>query len=62
MQGGNIELGMPGDFTVKAGSHSFVGPASLDHPLPAFLPPEDICVECLKMAAQSGSPLARKRS
>ncbi|BBA44690.1 MULTISPECIES: type VI secretion system Vgr family protein [Burkholderia] len=28
MQGGNIELGMPGDFIVKAAAHQFVGPAS----------------------------------
>lgn len=27
LKGGNIELGMPGTFTVKAGKHSLVGPA-----------------------------------
>ncbi|MDF3837282.1 DUF2345 domain-containing protein, partial [Cupriavidus basilensis] len=60
LQGGNIELGMPGTFTAKAGSHNFIGPASMDHPLPAFLPPGSICVECLRLAAKTGSPLARK--
>nr|WP_279237461.1 DUF2345 domain-containing protein [Dyella sedimenti] len=28
MEGGNIELGMPGTFTVKASSHAFIGPSS----------------------------------
>ncbi|CAD5106673.1 hypothetical protein PSEWESI4_00940 [Pseudomonas carbonaria] len=39
MQGGNIELGMPGDFTVKAGSHNFVGPGNADASLPIFKSP-----------------------
>lgn len=60
MEGGNIELGMPGNFTVKATDHNFIGPASMEYPLPTFLPPGSICVECLLMAAQSGSPMARK--
>ena len=34
--GGNIELGMPGTFTVKAGDHNFVGPASQEGELPKF--------------------------
>ncbi|MDF3836058.1 DUF2345 domain-containing protein, partial [Cupriavidus basilensis] len=28
LQGGNIELGMPGAFTTKAGSYDFIGPSS----------------------------------
>ena len=58
--GGNIELGMPGEFTAKAASHQFIGPSTQEPTLPTFLPPNSICVECLLMAAQSGSPLARK--
>ena len=34
--GGNVELGMPGTFTVKAGGHRFQGPASLAQEAPAF--------------------------
>jgi len=60
LQGGNIELGMPGSFTSKAANHQFLGPATQAPSLPSFLPPNSICVECLLMAAQSGSPLARK--
>ncbi|WP_369819279.1 DUF2345 domain-containing protein [Achromobacter sp. Root83] len=33
---GNIELGMPGTFTVKAASHSMKGPASQAAELPTF--------------------------
>lgn len=36
LKGGNIELGMPGDFIVKAAKHSLVGAASLGAELPAF--------------------------
>ncbi|MFU3247332.1 DUF2345 domain-containing protein, partial [Pseudomonas paraeruginosa] len=32
MQGGDIEMGMPGFFIVKAASHSFLGPAGLSGP------------------------------
>ncbi|NTY22834.1 DUF2345 domain-containing protein, partial [Pseudomonas sp. UMA601] len=33
---GNIEMGMPGDFVVKAGKHSLVGPGSASLPLPRW--------------------------
>ncbi|MFD4841161.1 type VI secretion system tip protein TssI/VgrG [Achromobacter sp. NPDC058515] len=36
MADGNIELGMPGTFTVKAASHSMQGPASQAAELPTF--------------------------
>ncbi|AZC30461.1 VgrG protein [Pseudomonas chlororaphis subsp. piscium] len=36
LKGGNIELGMPGNFTVKAAKHSMLGGASLDTELPKF--------------------------
>ncbi|HHM6089398.1 TPA: type VI secretion system Vgr family protein [Pseudomonas aeruginosa] len=31
MQGGNIEMGMPGDFIVKASNHTMVGPSQASH-------------------------------
>jgi len=34
MQGGSIELGMPGEFTAKASRHNLVGPGSLDSARP----------------------------
>ncbi|MFD4840655.1 type VI secretion system Vgr family protein [Achromobacter sp. NPDC058515] len=40
MAGGNIELGMPGTFTVKAASHNFSGPTGRSAALPAFKSPE----------------------
>jgi len=36
LQGGNIEIGGPGTFTVKAASHSMEGPASMNADSPAF--------------------------
>ncbi|MBU7438588.1 type VI secretion system Vgr family protein [Paraburkholderia fungorum] len=36
IENGNVEIRCPGKFTVKAGSHSFEGPAGLDSPLPAM--------------------------
>ncbi len=36
LKGGNIELGMPGNFTVKAAKHSMLGGASLAAELPKF--------------------------
>ncbi|WP_187673101.1 DUF2345 domain-containing protein, partial [Zestomonas carbonaria] len=33
---GNIEMGMPGEFTVKASQHGFVGPAQIAPSLPDF--------------------------
>ena len=36
LKDGNIELGMPGNFTVKAAQHSHIGGANLDAVLPTF--------------------------
>ncbi|WP_454723990.1 MULTISPECIES: type VI secretion system Vgr family protein [Cupriavidus] len=36
IQGGNIELGMPGEFTVKAGKHNLIGPGQLPASLPQW--------------------------
>ncbi|WP_454725131.1 MULTISPECIES: type VI secretion system Vgr family protein [Cupriavidus] len=36
MADGNIELGMPGSFTVKASNHSLIGPSSASVPLPSW--------------------------
>ena len=36
LKGGNIELGMPGNFTVKAAKHSHIDGTSLDAELPTF--------------------------
>ncbi|NIF55482.1 type VI secretion system Vgr family protein [Burkholderia sp. Ax-1724] len=36
IESGNVEIVCPGKFTVKAASHSFEGPASVDTPLPAL--------------------------
>ncbi|KAF0862492.1 type VI secretion system Vgr family protein [Pseudomonas sp. LD120] len=36
LKGGNIELGMPGNFTVKAAKHSLLGGADLAAELPTF--------------------------
>ncbi|MDF3841936.1 DUF2345 domain-containing protein, partial [Pseudomonas citronellolis] len=33
---GNIELGMPGNFTIKAASHKFIGPATVGSRLPTW--------------------------
>ncbi|MFC3148331.1 type VI secretion system Vgr family protein [Piscinibacterium candidicorallinum] len=56
IQGGNIELGMPGTFTVKAANFKYVGGASKTPKLPTF--PESVCVECMLKAAKTGSPFA----
>jgi type VI secretion system VgrG family protein len=44
IENGNVEIHCPGKFTVKAASHSFEGPASLDAPLPA-LPQGDLKIK-----------------
>jgi type VI secretion system VgrG family protein len=44
IENGNVEIQCPGKFTVKAASHSFEGPASLDAPLPA-LPQGDLKIK-----------------
>jgi len=40
MADGNIELGMPGAFTVKAAQHAFSGPTGRSAELPAFTSPD----------------------
>ncbi|MNK64479.1 Phage-related baseplate assembly protein [compost metagenome] len=40
LAGGNIELGMPGAFTVKAASHELSGPAGSGAALPVFKSPD----------------------
>ncbi|WMD19180.1 type VI secretion system tip protein TssI/VgrG [Achromobacter seleniivolatilans] len=42
MAGGNIELGMPGTFTVKASTHEFSGPAGRGATLPVFKSPDAV--------------------
>ncbi|WP_454726486.1 MULTISPECIES: type VI secretion system Vgr family protein [Cupriavidus] len=37
---GKIEMGMPGQFTVKAGKHNLIGPGGMTPALPSFLPVE----------------------
>ncbi|MFP3561609.1 DUF2345 domain-containing protein, partial [Paraburkholderia sp. SIMBA_049] len=37
IDGGNIELGCPGDITLKCGNFRWTGPASLSAPLPSML-------------------------
>ena len=54
--GGNITIQCPGKIMIHAGKKSFVGPEKLGYTLPQF-PRSEICVECLKKAMQSGSPL-----
>ncbi len=58
IEGGNITFNCPGTITVHASKKSFVGPVQKAYPLPNF--PQSICVECLLMAAKSGSALAKK--
>ena len=57
ISGGNITVQCPGKIMIHAGKKSFVGPEKLDYTLPQF-PRSEICVECVKKAMQSGSPLA----
>ncbi|WP_296224965.1 type VI secretion system Vgr family protein [Ralstonia sp. UBA689] len=52
IEGGNIELGCPGDITLKCGSFNWTGPGNLSLPLPAM--PIGTCKECL-LSAHSGA-------
>ncbi|QJP69907.1 type VI secretion system Vgr family protein [Burkholderia glumae] len=45
IDGGNIELGCPGDITLKCGNFHWTGPGNLSVPLPAM--PIGPCKECL---------------
>jgi uncharacterized protein (DUF2345 family) len=56
MEGGNITFECPGTITVRAGKKSFVGPDKVNYLLPQM--PRTVCVECLKNAMASGSPIA----
>ncbi|MET1490625.1 type VI secretion system Vgr family protein [Uliginosibacterium paludis] len=57
IEGGNITVQSPGMLTVHASQRSFVGPGKVEAVLPQF-PNSSICIECLKKAMESGSPLA----
>ncbi|MBH3346383.1 DUF2345 domain-containing protein, partial [Pseudomonas parafulva] len=42
LAGGNIEFGMPGNFTVKAATHDLTGPGGKDWKLPIFKSPQTL--------------------
>ena len=54
---GGITVQCPGTITVHASKKSFTGPEKGDYALPAF--PQNVCVECLLKAMNSGSALAK---
>ncbi|MFD0740116.1 type VI secretion system Vgr family protein [Lysobacter koreensis] len=56
IEGGNIAIACPGTITVHAAKKSFVGPADINYPLPAFGESE-FCLECFMRAAAAGAPL-----
>ncbi|OSI30321.1 DUF2345 domain-containing protein, partial [Neisseria dumasiana] len=53
---GNIELGCPKMVWVKCAGFQVMEPSSINPPLPEF--PLTVCEDCLKLAAESGSPFA----
>ncbi|OSI15030.1 type VI secretion system Vgr family protein [Neisseria dumasiana] len=56
LKDGNIELGCPKMVWVKCAGFQVMGPSSINPPLPEF--PLTVCEDCLKLAAESGSPFA----
>jgi type VI secretion system secreted protein VgrG len=56
IEGGNITVMCPGKITVRAASKSFIGPEQQSYPLPSL--PNQVCLECLLKARQSGSRIA----
>jgi uncharacterized protein (DUF2345 family) len=60
LEGGNIDVVMPGTFTVKAAEVDFKGPDRLDVRLP-LMPGgllkwnNDFCLECFLRAAHTGN-------
>ncbi len=56
IEGGAITVQCPGKIAVRAGKKSFVGPQTVNYPLPAL--PGSICVECLLSARATGAPFA----
>lgn len=54
---GGITVQCPGTITVHASKKSFSGPEKGDYALPQF--PQNVCVECLKSRAESGSALVK---
>jgi type VI secretion system secreted protein VgrG len=58
IEGGNITIQCPGKIEIHAGKKSFIGPASLNYPLPAL--PRSVCVECMLKARMSGAPFTPK--
>jgi uncharacterized protein (DUF2345 family) len=59
IEGGNITVECPGTLTIKAGKKSFVGPEAVSYTLPQM--PQTVCIDCLKSAMTSASPLAALR-
>lgn len=53
---GGITVQCPGTITVQASKKKFSGPVSQNYALPQF--PQNVCVECMLKAMQSGSPFA----
>lgn len=53
--GDGITVQCPGKISVKAATKSFVGPGSDSFRMPAL--PKHVCVECIKKAMSSGSPI-----
>lgn len=58
IEGGNITVQCPGKIVIHAAKKSFIGPASLNYPLPTFPSSEPVCIECVIKAVRSGAPLA----
>ncbi|WP_423194186.1 type VI secretion system Vgr family protein [Cupriavidus sp. H18C2] len=58
LEGGNIELGCPGSITLKTGSFTWTGPASLNPPLPDL--PVGACRDCLLDAHRGVEAMTEK--
>ncbi|TXH92693.1 MAG: type VI secretion system tip protein VgrG [Pseudomonas sp.] len=56
IEGGQFTAQCPGKITVKAGKKAMVGPGTMGWSFPAM--PRTVCVECLRKAMASGSPVA----
>ncbi|MDQ5925440.1 MAG: type secretion system secreted protein VgrG, partial [Pseudomonadota bacterium] len=56
IEGGQFTAQCPGKITVKAGNKVMAGPGTMGWSFPAM--PRTVCVECLRKAMASGSPVA----
>jgi type VI secretion system secreted protein VgrG len=56
LQGGNIELGCPGSFIVKAGNYTLTGPANMKEELPKFVK-GDVGRKVQLLDPASGTPI-----